>query len=73
LEYDATGAQRFSFKVFRNLRNEITGRAKIDGIPEEELKSHYKEMLVNEDETYQPDTTRVSQMKTVKIFLNLIY
>jgi hypothetical protein len=35
-EYDATGAQRFIFKVFRNLRNEITDKAKTDVIPEEE-------------------------------------
>jgi hypothetical protein len=41
--------------VFRKLRNETTDKAKIDVIPEDEWKNHYKEMLGNEEETYQPD------------------
>jgi hypothetical protein len=49
LECDATVAQRFSFKVFRNLRNETTDKAKIDVISEE-WKNHYNEMLVNEED-----------------------
>jgi hypothetical protein len=35
---------------------EITDKVKIDVISEEEWNNHYKKMLVNEEETYQPDT-----------------
>jgi hypothetical protein len=67
LEYDATVAQRCSFKVFRNLRNEITDKEKIDVIPEEEWKNYFKEMLINEEETYQPDTICVNEYNAVKM------
>jgi hypothetical protein len=58
LQHDVTGAQ--SFKAFRNLRNEINDKARTDVISEEEWKNHYKEMLVNDDEIYQPDTIRAN-------------
>jgi hypothetical protein len=67
LEYGATGAQRFSFEVFRNLRNEITDKAKIDMIPEEEWRNQYKEKLVNEEETYKPDTTCVNEYNAINM------
>lgn len=39
---DTTGAQRFRLKVHRNLRKEVTDKARIDVISEEEWKNHYK-------------------------------
>jgi hypothetical protein len=67
LEYNATGALGFSFEVLRNLRNEVTDKAKIDVIPEEEWKNYYKEMLVNEEETYQPDSICVNEYNAINM------
>jgi hypothetical protein len=53
--------------VFKNLRNEITDEAKIDVISEEEWKNHYKERIVNEEETYQPDTTCVNEYNAINM------
>jgi hypothetical protein len=47
LERDMTGAKRFGFEIFKNLRNEENDRAKINIT--EQCIQYYREMLVEEE------------------------
>jgi hypothetical protein len=67
LEHDATGAQRNSFKVFKNLKSGRTDKAKIDLISETKWKEYYQEMLRNEEENDQTDTIQVNEFNKISI------
>ena len=67
LEKDLTGRQKFGFKIFKNLNSEITDNAKLNIIPDEKWITYYKQLLVNEDQSYETDTKNINELNAIKM------
>jgi hypothetical protein len=67
LERDMTGAKRFGFKIFKNLRNEENDRARINIISEEQWIQYHREMLIDEEEEIQRTTQHLDEQNGIKM------
>jgi hypothetical protein len=61
LKHDATGAQIYSFKAFKNLQNDAANKAKNGLISEAQWKQYSSDLLTNEEEIYHSDVIFVDR------------
>ena len=65
LEYDITGAKKYGFKIFKNLRVEERDKAKLEVIPTEQWTSYYRELLTNNEDPYTNGMTNTNEWNAI--------